>query len=283
MATVLLLNNINIPTGGGTFNLSTSSSTEVYKIAPVGGAVTLSANVVIQPNGTLVNGLYYKFEHLGGITPNGNTFTYMGEFMPDEMISKKCIVECYYTGSTWNVFFQPEPRESNILLPNTLVYHPYTLVKCDNVAVTSTASGSNETLKTTGNLLATTTLPIRKVKITSTGTTGAGANAKAISLVTTAGASPTQTLITNTVTTTPTSKDWKIEAFIIFGNSDSTYAYGDITFNGVAPEIKINTNTTAYDILVTDLNIALIANSSGGGAHTVTCQSFIVEVFTELL
>lgn len=73
----------------------------------IDGTATLTSSLTITTTGTPVEGLQGLFFFQGGITLNGNNFTFLGYSLSDVEASKGCVLYAYYDGSSWQRLVLP--------------------------------------------------------------------------------------------------------------------------------------------------------------------------------
>lgn len=126
---------INITAGGGTINLDTSSTTEIYVIK---GTATMLSNLVIQPVVTtqpLIEGIEYIFrwQAVLNITTNTTHVFVFGTELLQEQCNKQSTVIATYDGSAWVVRVMPDFEESAFITYNQLASSTINSLKSNTV------------------------------------------------------------------------------------------------------------------------------------------------------
>ncbi len=92
-----------IVAGGSNELLDVLEDTELYRILPDSGAVTLVANQTFSPTGTPSEGVQYVFEYNGGVTLSGNTLDIFGHQFTDAEALAKYRITCTFIDGIYEV------------------------------------------------------------------------------------------------------------------------------------------------------------------------------------
>lgn len=102
-------NILNIPLDGTGTEIPTLNVTDPYEKYLITGANTTIGNYAIVPTGTPQQGttFLFKYKATTDITTNNNTFAIFGQALTQNQLLIELDIECYYTGSSWEVLVFP--------------------------------------------------------------------------------------------------------------------------------------------------------------------------------
>ena len=90
-----------------------TSYVELYYVT---GTATTTTSWAVTGSGTPYEGMSLKFEYRGTVTLGTSThLTFLGTQMPDDYVTKKVNIDCYYNGSAWIVDYTPAFDEADII------------------------------------------------------------------------------------------------------------------------------------------------------------------------
>lgn len=91
-------------TPGSTLSINVGDGLSTYIIE---GTATLTSSLTVTTTGTPVEGLQGLFFFQGGVTLNGNNFTFFGYQLSDVEALKGCVMYAYYDGTSWQRLVLP--------------------------------------------------------------------------------------------------------------------------------------------------------------------------------
>ena len=117
-------------TAGGTVNILPSSYFNVYYVS---GSATLGSSFAVAMPDAPAQSLHIVFIYTANITLGSNHITFLNTQMPDIYAAKKVVIDCYYDGSVWFVFFSPSLDGTNLINTANIIDTDVTLAKLENV------------------------------------------------------------------------------------------------------------------------------------------------------
>lgn len=112
MPQINLTDKLTITAGGGTINYPLKSPASLYIIT---GTAVLTSNWTLQPTGTPVEGMEFRFRYEADVILNGNTITIFGKELPSTLADKTHNITVYYNGTNWQVNFSLDVDENGSL------------------------------------------------------------------------------------------------------------------------------------------------------------------------
>lgn len=88
---------------GATKTFDVAEKYELYQLIPDGGAITLLANLTINPTGTPKEGMKYTFEYGGSVTVAGFAVTIFSKVLTDKEALAEYTITCTYMSGSWEV------------------------------------------------------------------------------------------------------------------------------------------------------------------------------------
>jgi hypothetical protein len=260
---------INIIAAGGTQLVAADDGIDKYMIESA-GSITLTSNWSIAGSGTPRYGTTFTVQYFADITPNGNSLTFFGVVMPDNLANKNVEIEATYDGSAYKVVFKPSLAEAGVIPAAALE------VSQDTILTNSYANSS-------GLLLSLTTAEQEALSITIPGgtlngnaqniecelyyITAANANTKSVRLRIQQGATDVVFFDSGTMmSTAPNNNDVRVTSKLYYQTGVQAYITNQSNYyNGTSYDIRLNNSGPIGSIDFTqDLTIKLTAELASG-------------------
>lgn len=111
MASIESITTITL-TSGATNSILVTDPAALYVIL---GTDTITSNFVIQPSGSVSEGLFYRFKYKALATYNGGSVVFnfgSAVTLTQEMALSNCTIDCYYQNAQWNVDIFQDSQDS---------------------------------------------------------------------------------------------------------------------------------------------------------------------------
>lgn len=274
---------INIIAAGGTELVAVDDGIDKYMIEST-GSVTLTSNWSIAGSGTPRYGTTFTVQYFANITPNGNSLTFFGVAMPDNLANKNVEIEATYDGSAYKVVFKPSLAESGVIPAAALE------VSQDNMIANSYASSTGATLSATTaeqDVLSftipggTLTTNAHHIEFELYYITAANANGKDVRLRVQQGAVDIPFFDSSTMmTSTPNNHDVRVTSKMYYQNVAQIYATNQSNYyDGTAYDIRLNNAGPISSIDFTqDIIVKLTAKVYSGVTSDIIIRTAVATI-----
>lgn len=285
MAEIKSLEYYEIVAGGGTWSVDATLDTTQYMVTTA-GTVTLTSNWSMNASTTPAYGTSFKIKYSGNVTPNGNTLTFFGHTMPDNMANKRVDIEAVHIGSgTYNVEFSPDIAQAGVI-PNTALE-----VSTDIVLSGSLSTGSIPLSTTTAEQVATSmTVPGGTLSASGQGLNlelffrgAANANLKTVRVRFVQGATNIAIYDTSVIGAMSTSlNNYEVISLIRMNYSSSTVLYGYQSSSFYDGTTYDNNSITSYTVssidFTQDFDVQVTVELASGTTSDLFMRSAILNI-----
>lgn len=274
-----------IVAGGGTWSVDPTLDTQKYMIATA-SSTTLTSNWSMSSASTPAYGTTFLITYVADVTGNGNTVTFFGSTMPDNMTNKFVEIEVTYVGGgNYNVIFKPDIASPGTIPSDALE------VSTDTVISGSLSTGNIALASTTAEQIATSmTVPGGTLSASGQGLNlelyfrgAANANLKTVRVRFVQGATNVAIYDTSVIGAMSTSlNNYEVISLIRMNYSTSTVLYGYQSSSFYDGTTYDNNSITSYTVssidFTQDFEVRVTAELASGTATDLFVRSAILNI-----